>query len=1557
MKTTEDRRKTKLPNKGDGNVPSGEATTREVEEVQPLETASNPEIIKSTMVTSKNTDLKKIEEVQPLETASNPEIIKSTMVTSKNTDLKKTASPIVSQDEKKASRFNKNPMLLPTKKRAKVEGNPEPNDDSILEVYDKPLTNPSKNITVQDTPVHFNNFKARHMFETRLSSLGHSYILKDFVRLCFGLEKDEITKGLEISDQRENQIINYILNKCRINLNRKNIAELNDEKRQALLYTPFFQILVQEKSYELTITIGDILRVVGDEGNGWLTDQVLVLLQDVINLFLTESVENREYPPCFFANGLTMDALCKLAVLPAKVKHGGINYENKKFNKMFIERIQKNELRTPLANILEKYHNAGKELEYIYSYLNLKTEHYIGLIIDMKQKVVITIDPYHVKAKTEFITARKWIAKIFGVLSYLVKNEVDTENEIYFGNKDMLNDHFTKEEEDKLSDEVKAKAKMFYHLDFFETTKSADYIDKNSFKFPKQRDGVNCGVYSFWYGVMHLYQGQKVTPLNPKRFRKQLLFFIIGLDLFYSKIKEQPRFTFPSNHTTLPTLMHKYGSDVLKDICAGIMSDNLKEDSGEDEEIFPTQIVRTKNIAQWCLSVKSLMEKQSYYFKTELLKVLLDPGKQKEDDEDMDTLLLNTLGKNDHTVHQPFGKQIRELSRTPSVDIKLVFYWNFSKRKILQNKLFNVMKECFVKTVDDKGIYHTITKPGDTYALTIQMKDPFQEEATILAFCIFSLVYNNKSPQQKKPTLFCAIVDYFGTIPSASKFVLPSFQHELFTGKGLGRFLLNMTQIFCFINSDQENYPVLLKCNDDAKSYYEELGFIEPSEAYDPFKHEEVIKHFEAIPDLSPDLHKFVLRESTRIDHHKKSFINRVYYDYKELILSGDIIDKHLVSKIHDFFHSKAFINLLDQSNRVKNQQNHAFVIPIGEIILHFYQQYKPTELKKEKNIYELVLQKLIWELDIKTYARKMNERPSCSVDLLCDQCCGYIERDFYTMFLDRYNVCASTSDDQGMRKRVKHILDETFGCHFCINNFNDEDADSDSKCKKFTNDFMCKLKNARDRTLYMIGNDRSKFGNRYVDEKLFKILMRLFLQCHLQCHEIVDYFPWKQQTPVKAYENAQKKRKRPLKRLRVANMVDRRQKVKEEVGKILGENEKKLRKQYKQQNLEKVQLFRRKKQVKDWSAFWDDIFFLKSLGYVGYYDKKHDSFRNDVRAKVVNIDALEENESKYFVGFPDKDKEGQGSIRLLSSEWIDEHLSNQFVESLKKSKNQKKPLPLATKRAIHKDIKKLSEHNVTHVHKYKCKTTFKTLYCNALPRPNGYGKGKGFSTNFEIMYNDQITEEWLYQTVVGLNGNHEWYDKIMDPSLCNHTFELPVASVITGEIKPMEEAHAPIVRYPQEGEGTCGISALSSAFAFNFDVQLGTKLIAEKENYKSCLCQPVIGKSKTSASMKFLIGLMFKKPFSRLFVVKKLKQTSWKTLQSKSGLFYSVILCLPKSTILSRDHIFAVSQGWIFDGNLSYAVGLTMENLNWSTGHGKEDINFSGFHEMYQIELKKKSL
>jgi len=107
--------------------------------------------------------------------------------------------------------------------------------------------------------------------------------------------------------------------------------------------------------------------------------------------------------------------------------------------------------------------------------------------------------------------------------------------------------------------------------------------------------------------------------------------------------------------------------------------------------------------------------------------------------------------------------------------------------------------------------------------------------------------------------------------------------------------------------------------------------------------------------------------------------------------------------------------------------------------------------------------------------------------------------------------------------------------------------------------------------------------------------------------------------------------------------------------------------------------------------------------------------------------------------------------------------------------------------------MRALLAKNVTLVHKYKCPTTLKTKYCNAIFNKKG---NKDYESSITIMKVDEISLEWLYQTAVGLNMCQQWFDNVTDPSVNNRTFEVPIAGVNHNQMKPKRDLNCPPVTY-----------------------------------------------------------------------------------------------------------------------------------------------------------------
>ena len=272
--------------------------------------------------------------------------------------------------------------------------------------------------------------------------------------------------------------------------------------------------------------------------------------------------------------------------------------------------------------------------------------------------------------------------------------------------------------------------------------------------------------------------------------------------------------------------------------------------------------------------------------------------------------------------------------------------------------------------------------------------------------------------------------------------------------------------------------------------------------------------------------------------------------------------------------------------------------------------------------------------------------------------------------------------------------------------------------------------------------------------------------------------------------------------------------------------------------------------------------------------------------------------------------------------------------------------------------MKKLELKQVTHIYKTRCPTTLKTKFFNAIPKSGKRISNKKASANYEKIDGDEVKHDWLHFNTVVLNKCHTWYKTVMDPKKTNYFFELPITATVT-EVKkiPKKEDNAPIMRYPQNGVGACGIAALASAFHHTFNETLSFLIHSKRQEYLERLSDPI--SHKKSPAMIFLMNTINKKAFKDYSVKRITRMIPWgKFLENP---FYKhVVLCMPKSSSFSRDHIIGISRGWIFDGNLPYAIPLNEDNLTWCTSHGCENEVFTGFWEQvyffYEPKEKKQN-
>ena len=106
------------------------------------------------------------------------------------------------------------------------------------------------------------------------------------------------------------------------------------------------------------------------------------------------------------------------------------------------------------------------------------------------------------------------------------------------------------------------------------------------------------------------------------------------------------------------------------------------------------------------------------------------------------------------------------------------------------------------------------------------------------------------------------------------------------------------------------------------------------------------------------------------------------------------------------------------------------------------------------------------------------------------------------------------------------------------------------------------------------------------------------------------------------------------------------------------------------------------------------------------------------------------------------------------------------------------------------------------------------------------------------------------------------------------------------------------------------------------FDKNLAAKIHSNKQGYIECLSEPGQKKRKKASSFKFLDSIMMKIKLKR-------KLISWKDIDQSNVFHESIIFVSSRAKYFSSAHIITICGGWIFYGNLNYAILLSEESLN----------------------------
>ena len=271
-----------------------------------------------------------------------------------------------------------------------------------------------------------------------------------------------------------------------------------------------------------------------------------------------------------------------------------------------------------------------------------------------------------------------------------------------------------------------------------------------------------------------------------------------------------------------------------------------------------------------------------------------------------------------------------------------------------------------------------------TNIISISKKTNKVKEDKIIAFATYTPLYGGSN-------FLGIIVDYIATTDVEVKYILPSYPRKLFTGKGLGKLIINLIQVIAHIMSGRKKTNVMLKCNDDLTTFYEEIGFVSPIDPNkDIFSNDIIAKHYKNIPNLDPYLHKFVLPQFWVINHKNKSFINHVLKNLDEV--DFDSTEGQSISdNVHKIFQRNNYSTWVDMIHPTLSETG-SIVIPIGKVCTEFFKESIPNGIDIIQGIYGKVVENLVWELVPQIDIIQNKNHHVCHINVICNLCCEELQ-------------------------------------------------------------------------------------------------------------------------------------------------------------------------------------------------------------------------------------------------------------------------------------------------------------------------------------------------------------------------------------------------------------------------------------------------------------------------------------------------------------------------------------------------------------------------------------
>ena len=185
-----------------------------------------------------------------------------------------------------------------------------------------------------------------------------------------------------------------------------------------------------------------------------------------------------------------------------------------------------------------------------------------------------------------------------------------------------------------------------------------------------------------WYYVLHMFQDESKKRFDPTLFRRQLLFYIVGLH-WYVKKSCEAAFTFPG---TMDKFLSRWKWNRNEYFYKNVILDH-KPNS------LANPFYQTIGIEEWSTKLFTTFGNKNNYFFRKSLKNLVMKSER-------------------------FCKPLIDISEHPEPKFYVAIYRNLTRHKAIRDVIQTVMEKRFDDPNDHKGIRHVLNKKS-TYVITI----------------------------------------------------------------------------------------------------------------------------------------------------------------------------------------------------------------------------------------------------------------------------------------------------------------------------------------------------------------------------------------------------------------------------------------------------------------------------------------------------------------------------------------------------------------------------------------------------------------------------------------------------------------------------------------------------------------------------------------------------------------------------------------------------------------------------------------------------------------------